>query len=155
MADKTPRYAHLSEPDPAWLEVAEAHAPLDELAAKMYSLPLNEFRKVPYKPGPLPANAPQPGRDVNIRTGEVVVRDGHKIGIRIYEPPVRRNDRLLFFNVHGGGWTVGTPETEEAQNRFIAAGNDAVVVSVDYRLSVGSGVEESDKATWRRESTSS
>ena len=31
------------------------------------------------------------------------------------------------------GWTVGTPETEEAQNRHIAAKNKAVVVSVDYR----------------------
>lgn len=31
------------------------------------------------------------------------------------------------------GWTVGTPETEEAQNRLVAAKNQAVVVSVDYR----------------------
>lgn len=31
------------------------------------------------------------------------------------------------------GWVVGTPETEEAQNRLIAVGNNAVVVSVDYR----------------------
>lgn len=31
------------------------------------------------------------------------------------------------------GWTVGDPETEEAQNRFIASKNGAVVVSFDYR----------------------
>jgi hypothetical protein len=31
------------------------------------------------------------------------------------------------------GWTVGTPETEEAQNRQVAAKNKTVVVSVDYR----------------------
>lgn len=31
------------------------------------------------------------------------------------------------------GWTVGDPKTEEAQNRFIASKNGAVVVSFDYR----------------------
>lgn len=130
----TAEYAHLSEPDAAWLAVAEAHAPLDALASKMYSLPIAEFRKVPYKPGPLPDNIPQPGVNINIRTDTVVVRDGASIGVRIYEPLKRHSGHPLFFNVHGGGWTVGTPETEEAQNRLVAAGTDAVVVSVDYRL---------------------
>ncbi len=32
-----------------------------------------------------------------------------------------------------GGWVLGHPETEEAQNRIIALKNKAVVVSVDYR----------------------
>ncbi|KAL1888132.1 hypothetical protein Sste5346_009742 [Sporothrix stenoceras] len=128
------RYTHLSEPDPAWLAVAEAHAPLDALAAKMYSLPISEFRKVPYKPGPLPDNVPKPGIDITIRTDKVLVRDGTSIGVRIYEPLQRHDGQTLFFNVHGGGWTVGTPETEEAQNRMVAAGTDCVVVSVDYRL---------------------
>lgn len=35
---------------------------------------------------------------------------------------------------HYAGWTVGTPQTEETQNRLIAARNKAIVVSVDYRL---------------------
>lgn len=33
------------------------------------------------------------------------------------------------------GWVLGSPETEEGQNRLIAAKNKAVVVSVDYRRS--------------------
>jgi len=32
------------------------------------------------------------------------------------------------------GWTVGTHDTEEGQNRWVAAHNKAVVVSVDYRM---------------------
>lgn len=35
---------------------------------------------------------------------------------------------------HYPGWTVGMPQTEEGQNRLIAARNKAIVVSVDYRL---------------------
>lgn len=31
------------------------------------------------------------------------------------------------------GWVIGTPETEEAQNRLIAVKCNAVVVSTDYR----------------------
>ncbi|CAK7234688.1 hypothetical protein SBRCBS47491_009033 [Sporothrix bragantina] len=135
----TLKNAHLSEPDLAWLSVAEKHAPLDALSAEIYRLPLAEFRKVPYKPGPLPSNAPQPDKDLSIRSDTVTVRDGTTIGLRIYEPVTQANTKgntrkLLFYNVHGGGWTVGTPETEEAQNRFVAARNGAVVVSVDYRL---------------------
>jgi len=36
------------------------------------------------------------------------------------------------------GWVLGTPETEEAQNRMIALKNRVVVVSVDYRKSAES-----------------
>jgi hypothetical protein len=36
------------------------------------------------------------------------------------------------------GWTVGSPESEEGQNRIITVRNDAVVVSVDYRKSISS-----------------
>ncbi|CAK7205367.1 hypothetical protein SEUCBS139899_008137 [Sporothrix eucalyptigena] len=128
------KYAHLSDPAPAWLSVAEKHAPLDTLSSEVYRLPLVEFRKVPYKASPLPSNAPQTDKDLCIRTNTVTVRDGTSISLRIYEPLEKKEGRLLFFNVHGGGWMVGTPETEEAQNRFIAMRNDAVVVAVDYRL---------------------
>ncbi|CAK7232066.1 hypothetical protein SCUCBS95973_008136 [Sporothrix curviconia] len=129
------RYAHLSAPDPAWLSVAEKHAPLDALAAEVYRLPLAEFRKVPYRPSPLPSNVPQPDTDITIRTDSATARDGASIGLRIYAPVGEAKEkRPLFYNIHGGGWAVGTTETEEAQNRFVAARNGAVVVSVDYRL---------------------
>lgn len=34
------------------------------------------------------------------------------------------------------GWVLGTPQTEEAQNRLVAYKCQAVVVSVDYRKCV-------------------
>ncbi|KAJ9145078.1 Lipase esterase family protein [Pleurostoma richardsiae] len=130
---KQGRFTHLTTMDPEWAEIAPKHAPIDELANKLYRLPIEEFRKVPYKAPPLPGDAPVAGRDLLIRTTEVAVKDGYKVGIRIYEPIQLGKGHVLFFNVHGGGWTVGTPETEEVQNRLVAVKNRAVVVSVDYR----------------------
>lgn len=128
------KYAHLSEPDPAWLSVAEKQAEADKLIAEMYRLPIAEFRKLPYRKTVLPSNVPLPDKDLTIRTDTFTARDGVTIGIRIYEPLDKKIGHPLFLNVHGGGWTVGGPDAEEPQNRFIAVENKAVVVSVDYRL---------------------
>ncbi|KAH8714616.1 lipase esterase family protein [Ilyonectria robusta] len=127
------RFAHLSQAHPEWNKVASKQRELEPLAQRLYSLPLEEFRKVPYRPPPLPANAPVPGIDIIIREDEVIVRDGAKVKVRMYEPVHLSSRHLLFFNIHGGGWTTGSPETEEAQNRLIAANCSAVVCSVDYR----------------------
>ncbi|KAI9745056.1 MAG: hypothetical protein M1818_001334 [Claussenomyces sp. TS43310] len=127
------RHAHLSEVNPAWETVALKQKETDDLSRKLFALPIEEFRALQYRPPALPEDCPAPGRDINITHDEVSVRDGTKIGIRIYKPMKPLPHALLFFNAHGGGWVVGTPETEEAQNRLIAAKNNAVVVSVDYR----------------------
>lgn len=146
-------FAHLSTAHSEWEEIAESHRAIEERLDKLYSLPIEEFRKVPYRPPPLPRNAPVPGQDLVISQSQVAVRDGTLLDVRIYQPLNVSDGHLLFFNVHGGGtdtkrfltvdlvllryhlgWTVGTPETEEIQNRLIAVRNNAVVISVDYRL---------------------
>jgi acetyl esterase/lipase len=147
------QFMHLSNPDPAWLQVATKHQTLEDLADELYRLPITEFRKVAYRPPPLPSNAPVIGRNITVDQDEFTARDGTRIGVRVYRPIEHGSNHLLFFNIHGGGrtnfqansvtscnttdghagWTVGTPETEEAQNRQVAAKNKTVVVSVDYR----------------------
>ena len=135
------RYTHFSEPNPAWQSVASKQREKDKISGECFALPIEEFRKIAYKPPPLPEDAPVPGQDLNITKCDVSVRDGTKISIRIYKPLNPPDAALLFFNVHGGGksllqiadtcigagfdknwtgWVVGTPETEEAQNRLIA-----------------------------------
>ncbi|KAM0187495.1 hypothetical protein ACHAPI_011130 [Fusarium lateritium] len=126
-------FTHLSKPHPEWIKVAESHRAVEEKMTKLYSLPIEEFRKVSYRPAPLSANAPRPGHDLVITEREIEVRDGTKIGIRIYKPIQHSQGHPLYFNIHGGGWTVGSPETEEGLNRMITVKNNAVVVSVDYR----------------------
>ncbi|KAM5370013.1 hypothetical protein ACJZ2D_008696 [Fusarium nematophilum] len=124
---------HLSRPNPAWNEVASTQFAIDRISDSLYSLPIEAFRQISYKPPPLPLDIPIPSRDLTIKGDQLTARDGASIKVRIYEPLNRRSRHLLFFNTHGGGWTVGSPETEEAQNRLIAVKNDVVVCSVDYR----------------------
>lgn len=102
------RYAHLSAVNPEWAKVAESHKAIEEKSAALYSLPIEEFRKVPYRPAPLPADAPVPGRDIDITQREVIVRDGTKIMVRIYQPAKLGKAHILFFNVHGGGKITST-----------------------------------------------
>lgn len=146
------QYGHLSNPSDSWLQVAEQHQTIEILSDKLYHLPINEFRQVPYRPPPLPANVPVVGKDITIENFTITVRDETEIALRAYRPINHKCDHLLFFNVHGGGthinqlyliwrivsnvckgWTVGSPESEEAQNRLLTDRNNAVVVSVDYR----------------------
>jgi acetyl esterase/lipase len=60
---------------------------------------------------------------------------GGPLGIRIYWPPAdpaAAAPVVLFF--HGGGFVVGDLDTHDGTARQHAAGADAIVVSVDYRL---------------------
>lgn len=97
------KYEYLSNPDPSWLQVALKQQSLEKLADELYSLPIIEFRKVAYKPPPLPANAPIIGRDLNVDQTDIAVKDGARIGVRIYRPIDHESNHLLFFNIHGGG----------------------------------------------------
>lgn len=54
------------------------------------------------------------------------------VAVRIYRP-ARARGAVIW--MHGGGWTVGTLDTEEHWAARIAAGSGAVVISVAYRLS--------------------
>lgn len=98
-----PRFAHLSTPDPAWITVEKQQKAVDEYAKKLYDLPIDKFREIPYKPAELPSNTPVPGRDILIREAHVTVRDGTQILIRIYQPINVSSGHLFFFNTHGGG----------------------------------------------------
>ncbi|PRC42273.1 lipase [Mycobacterium sp. ITM-2017-0098] len=59
---------------------------------------------------------------------------GGPIALRIYRPPSERAVLPVVVFIHGGGWTVGDLDTYDGQARMHAAGAEAVVVSIDYRL---------------------
>lgn len=96
-------FEHLSIPDPSWLQIAAKQQVIDKLADVLYSLPLDEFRKVAYKPPPLPADAPVIGGDIDVEHTKITTRDGTRIGLRIYRPIDHGSNHLLLFNIHGGG----------------------------------------------------
>ncbi|CAN5462865.1 alpha/beta hydrolase [soil metagenome] len=59
----------------------------------------------------------------------------HEAGVplRIFTPDVRKT-RGAIYDIHGGGFTVGTAAMNDAANTAMARELGAVVVSVDYRL---------------------
>lgn len=59
---------------------------------------------------------------------------GGPIPIRVYWPADERPGLPVVVYLHGGGWVVGDLDTYDGTARLHAAGADAVVVSVDYRL---------------------
>ncbi|TRW83171.1 alpha/beta hydrolase [Mycolicibacterium sp. 018/SC-01/001] len=56
------------------------------------------------------------------------------VALRIYRPPTGESTLPGVIFIHGGGWTVGDLDTYDGTARMHAAGGDAVVVSVHYRL---------------------
>jgi acetyl esterase len=55
------------------------------------------------------------------------------IPLRVFTPDVRKA-RGAIYDIHGGGFTVGTAAMNDAANIAMARALGAVVVSVDYRL---------------------
>ncbi|MYW00017.1 alpha/beta hydrolase [Streptomyces sp. SID3343] len=64
---------------------------------------------------------------------DVIPGPGGDIPVRIYTPD-GAGPFPVFVWFHGGGWTIGCLDENEFACRTVAAGADAVVVSVDYRL---------------------
>ncbi|KAF4466476.1 lipase esterase [Fusarium albosuccineum] len=53
--------------------------------------------------------------------------------VRIYTPDGQSAACAVIIYVHGGGWTVGDLDSEDAVCRTMCKSTDAIVVSVDYR----------------------
>jgi acetyl esterase len=65
----------------------------------------------------------------------VIAGAGGPIPIRIYRPPAMSDAPLpIVLFIHGGGWSVGDLDTYDGMARRHAAGAEAIVVSIDYRL---------------------
>jgi len=68
-----------------------------------------------------------------IRDEYIPVRDNTKIRIRIYRPSEQLDLPLIVY-YHGGGFVLRSIESHDLVCRRIARDNQAVVISVDYRL---------------------
>jgi len=68
-----------------------------------------------------------------IRDEQIVMRDGENIRLRIYNPTDQKDLPLIIF-FHGGGFVTRTIESHDLVCRRLSHLNQAVVVSVDYRL---------------------
>lgn len=129
-----PKNGHLSEKDPGYAAVEEATlAALNPMWGD--DIPMDKFKEAwATAPPAIPENCPVPGKDVLLSRTRVPVRDGTTVEIKVYRSPKVEPDAALVLRTHGGGWTVGTHEMEEAENRYFGALPNVVVVSVDYRM---------------------
>jgi acetyl esterase/lipase len=79
-----------------------------------------------------------PRREVHpeVRTEDRIIEgSAGPIPIRVYRPATESDMALpVVVFIHGGGWSVGDLDTYDGMARRHAAGADAIVVSIDYRL---------------------
>lgn len=149
VAQPKPKYGHLSALSPDFAPLKDA---ADQSFDELWQLPLAEFKeKWDALPPALLDDSPVEGKDITIEHIKIPTRDGTNIELRIYKSIHPVPNALLYLNAHGGGeyyslsrlvwqltawvgWVVGKHDTEEGQNRLVAAANRVVVVSVDYRM---------------------
>ena len=74
-------------------------------------------------------------KDISISGG-----DGQPMTLRIYTPANLPQKAPLVLEVHGGGFVGGNLDIDNYRCIALASGTPAIVVSVDYRLSVLGGV---------------
>ena len=149
IAQPKPKYGHLSALSPDFAPLKDA---ADQSFEELWQLPFDEFKaKWDSFPPALVDDSPKVGKDITVEHVKITTSDGSAIELRIYKPIDPVPNALLYLNAHGGGkyrsqvrwlsftygtvgWVVGKHDTEEGQNRLVAAVNKAVVVSVDYRM---------------------
>lgn len=130
-----PKNSHLSEGYEAYASV------FDPFEQGMQGLWKTEMSMTDLKnvfataPPAIPAYCPKPGKDVDISYQKAPARDGTLLDLKIWKSKKTSPNALLVFRMHGGGWTVGAHETEEAEGLYLGALPNVVVVSVDYRMS--------------------
>ena len=72
-------------------------------------------------------------RDVDVRDDTAAGAAG-RIPVRVYRPSEAAGELPLVVFLHGGGWATGTLDVYDWLASHLAAGAEAVVVSLDYRL---------------------
>ncbi len=99
-----PKYGHLSIIDPEFAPLKEE---TDKNFAALWSLPLDDF-KIAWLTAPvaLPEDVPHPGKDYEVADQQIPMRDGTKIGLRVYRPVKYAENATLVLKAHGGGTTT-------------------------------------------------
>lgn len=119
--------------DPAAVsaETAAFNAKLKAMLAELppvHTVPVEDTRKARAEGrGPFRLGGPMEGSDwVGI--------DGAVPGARVRISRPDRPPRGVYLHIHGGGWTLGSPEQYDLYNQHIATETGLEVVAVEYRL---------------------
>jgi acetyl esterase len=133
-----------------------------ELAAVIPAIPAFAFADVEAARAGLEELSAQASQHVD--TSGVAIEDrlvpaagSDDIPVRVYTPRDRSGPVPGVLYIHGGGFAVGSVESEHAGALLLARSADTVVVSVDYRLApehpFPAGLDDCyDTLTWMRDS---
>jgi acetyl esterase len=77
--------------------------------------------------GPFPA----PVKSLRARTITIAGRDGNEIPLRVIAPDQPRG---VYLHIHGGGWVLGSADSQDPMLEHIADNTGLAAVSVEYRL---------------------
>ena len=95
------KYGHLSKMDPDFAPMKEG---VDQQFDTMWALPIEDFKSAWVNaPLVLPDDVPQPGKDYEVEDREASVRDGTKLGVRLYKPKPGAGSDTMVLKAHGGG----------------------------------------------------
>ncbi len=120
----TPDYEHLVDPD-----LRAALAVLPDLG----SLSLDSLVKVRSLLATTPPLDPPVG--LSVEPVSLPGGDGAPDVTGLLHRPATPGPHAAILNIHGGGFVAGTAEREDASMRSLALALDAVILSIDYRLS--------------------
>ncbi|CAK7238040.1 hypothetical protein SBRCBS47491_010252, partial [Sporothrix bragantina] len=129
-----PKYGHYSELDPVFATFKDA---ADTAVAGLWNHDdWDTFRAGWKVPTPLPADCPQPGKDVSETYQNIRMRDGHEIEIKVMRSikTSEKKKNVCVLRMHGGGWSFGWHGSEAAENLHAAGHPGVVLVSIDFRL---------------------
>tara|TARA_R110002003_G_scaffold111_1_gene9406 strand:- start:9071 stop:9748 length:678 start_codon:yes stop_codon:yes gene_type:complete len=73
-----------------------------------------------------------PPMDTSVKSEDIQINGNYKV--RVYHPPGATGNDHLGLYLHGGGWTLGDLDIEDALCRLVSKTVNMVLVSVDYRL---------------------
>ena len=126
-----------TEPNEQMAAVLDKHAELG--ARPIEELSVEEARTQPSPADAVMAVMEEQGIEMPAELAAVATRDitypaadGSEQPLRVYTPEGEGPFPLIVY-YHGGGWVIADIDTYDASARALAAGADAVVVSVEYR----------------------
>ncbi|KAF4417991.1 AB hydrolase superfamily [Fusarium acutatum] len=127
-----PKYGHLSKKTP---EYEQAEPSIRKTYEVLFSL--SDFPSVRAVAGDadavMPPGGPDRYKDVVTELIDIPTRDGTMIELKVYKSPSVKENAVLMYRMHGGGWCLGRHEVDGVDNVYAATNTSIIVVSVDYR----------------------